>query len=57
MKEYKDYWTIDKLKDEINLRYNFMRYKKMHKQLLLNIIEKNNVHMLCNTIEDLFAEE
>lgn len=56
MKESKNCWTISSLKDEINMRYNFMRYKKLHKKLLCNIIEKHNVQLLYETLEDLKAD-
>ena len=46
MKKSKKSWTIcqiENLKEEIELRYKIVQYKRLHKQFLLNRIEKNNV--------------
>lgn len=58
MKKSKKSWTIcqiENLKEEIELRYKIVQYKRLHKQFLLNRIEKNNVQLLFETLEDLRA--
>lgn len=53
MKESKDYLTpIDKLKQEIEMRYRFHCYEKLHEQYLLNRFEKNNLNIIMKGIED-----
>ena len=58
MQEYNDcsISPIDRLKQEIELRHNILKYKKLHKNFLLNRIEKNNVNLLFEAIEDLKSE-
>ena len=58
MKQSKNYLIspLDKLKQEICLRYRFVQYMKLHKNFLLNRIEKNNVQLLFETLEDLKSE-
>lgn len=46
-------YDIETLKQEIDMRYHFVQYKKLHKQYLLNRIEKNNVNILLDTLYDL----
>lgn len=48
---------IDNLKQEIEMRYRIVQYKKLQKQFLLNRIEKNNVQLLFETLEDLKVQE
>lgn len=48
---------IDSLKQEIEMRYRIVQYKKLQKQFLLNRIEKNNVQLLFETLEDLKVQE
>lgn len=45
------------LKKEYNMRYNFMRYKKLNKLYLYSCFEKNNVELLYKTLEDLKVEQ
>ena len=42
---------LNNLKQEINLRYNIVRYKKLWKGFVLNRYEKNNFELLRYTIE------
>lgn len=44
---------MEKLKQEINLRYNIVQYKKLMKNYILNRYEKNNLQIIYNTIEDI----
>ena len=39
------------------MRYRIVQYKKLQKQFLLNRIEKNNVQLLFETLEDLKVQE
>lgn len=48
---------IDNLKQEIEMCYRIIQYKKLQKQFLLNRIEKNNVQLLFETLEDLKVQE
>lgn len=60
MTKYKKSLTIcdiDSLKQEIEMRYRIIQYKKLQKQFLLNRIEKNNVQLLFETLEDLKVQE
>lgn len=60
MIKYKKFLTIcdiDNLKQEIEMRYRIVQYKKLQKQFLLNRIEKNNVQLLFETLEDLKVQE
>lgn len=60
MTKYKKSLTIcdiDNLKQEIEMRYRIIQYKKLQKQFLLNRIEKNNVQLLFETLEDLKVQE
>lgn len=60
MTKYKKSLTIcdiDNLKQEIEMRYRIVQYKKLQKQFLLNRIEKNNVQLLFETLEDLKVQE
>lgn len=60
MIKYKKFLTIcdiDNLKQEIEMRYRIIQYKKLQKQFLLNRIEKNNVQLLFETLEDLKVQE
>lgn len=41
------------LKEEYNRRYNFMRYKKLHKLYLYYIFEKNNYNIIYSTLEQI----
>lgn len=41
---------MQKLKEEINLRYNIMRYKKIWRNFLYNRMEKNNVEIMYEAI-------
>lgn len=53
MKESKDSLTpIDKLKEEIDLRYRILSYRKLHHNFLLNRIEKNNYNIIMEGIAD-----
>ena len=53
MKESKDSLTpIDKLKEEIDLRYRILSYRKLTHQFLLNRIEKNNYNIIMEGIAD-----
>ena len=45
------------LKEEYKIRYNFMRYKKLHKLYLYNIFEKNNYNIIQSTIEDILVNK
>lgn len=47
---------IDKLKKEIDLKYNIIQYKNLMKRYILNRIEKNNINILFSTIEDINIE-
>lgn len=44
---------MENLKKEINLRYNIVQYKKLFKNYLLNRMEKNNVNIILEAIEQL----
>lgn len=44
---------MQKLKKEINIRYNIMRYKKLWLGFLYNRIEKNNVEFIYEAIIDI----
>lgn len=53
MKESKDYLTpIEKLKEEIDLRYRMYCYRKLTHEFLLNRIEKNNYNIIMEGIAD-----
>lgn len=41
---------MQKLKEEINIRYRIMRYKKLMKHFLYNRFEKNNVEIIYEAI-------
>ena len=41
---------MQKLKKEINIRYNIMRYKKLWRNFLYNRMEKNNVEIMYEGI-------
>ena len=45
------------LKKEYDMRYNIMRYKKLHKLYLYSCFEKNNFNLLYKTLEDLQIEQ
>ena len=47
---------LNNLKQEINLRYNIVRYKKLWKRFVLNRYEKNNYEILRCTVEDLITD-
>ena len=49
--------NIDKLKDEIEMRYRFLSFKKLHHNFLLNRIEKNNFNLFYETLEDLKCKQ
>lgn len=52
MKKSKDSLTpIDKLKEEIDLRYRFTCYRKLQDNFLMNRIEKNNYNIILEGIE------
>ena len=59
MKEYKNFSInqnkspIEKLKEEIDLRYRIYQYKKLQREFLLNRIEKNNYNLIMKCIEDM----
>ena len=54
MKEYKNFLTpIDKLKQEIEIRYNMACYRKLHHNYLCNRIEKNNFNIMFKAAQDL----
>ena len=54
MRESKDFLTpIEKLKQEIELRYRIKCYEKLHNLYLCNRMEKNNVNIIYKGIEDL----
>lgn len=54
MNKSKNFLTpIDKLKQEIELRYRIKCYEKLHNLYLCNRIEKNNVNIIYKGIEDL----
>ena len=59
MKEYKNFLInqnkspIEKLKEEIDLRYRIYQYKKLQREFLLNRIEKNNYNLIMKCIEDM----
>ena len=44
---------MKKLKQEINLRYNIVQYKKLMKNYILNRFEKNNLQIIYNAIESI----
>ena len=44
---------MQKLKKEINIRYNIMRYKKLWRNFLYNRMEKNNVEFIYEAIIDI----
>lgn len=47
---------IDSLKQEIEFRHNVVKYKKLHRNFLLNRIEKNNVNILFEALEDMKSQ-
>ena len=51
-----NYNPIENLKQEIELRYRIMKYKKLQKQYLYGCFEKHNFDMLYETVEDLIVE-
>lgn len=58
MKESKDSLTpINKLKDEIEIRYRIKCYEKLHNLYLCNRLEKNNVNVLIQGIEQYNIEQ
>ena len=53
MKELKDCLSpLEKLKQEIELRYRKYCYEKLSHNFLLNRIEKNNYNIILQGIED-----
>ena len=48
---------IQNLRKEYDLRYNVMRYKKLHKLYLYSIFEENNVNLLYQTLENLKIQQ
>ena len=48
---------MQKLKDEINFRYNIVQYKKLTKNFVYNCYERHNVEMLFKVLEDLHVEK
>lgn len=48
---------MQKLKDEINFRYNIVQYKKLTKNFVYNCYERHNVDMLFKVLEDLHVEK
>lgn len=42
---------MQKLREEINIKHKYMRYRKLIKQYLLNRFEKHNVEILFKAIE------
>lgn len=48
--------NINNLIQEIEMRYRFMQYKKLHKRYLFNRMEKNNVHLLYDTAQELLIK-
>ena len=48
---------MQKLKDEINFRYNIIQYKKLTKNFVYNCYERHNVEMLFEVLEDLHVEK
>ena len=45
--------NIETLKAEIEMRYRFISFKKLHRNFLLNRIEKNNFNLFYETLEDM----
>lgn len=41
---------IKSLKQEYEMRYRIMRYKKLHRKILYTFIEKNNVRLLFDAL-------
>lgn len=48
---------MQKLKEEINLRYNIIQYKKFMKNFVYNCYERHNVDMLFHVLEDLHVDK
>lgn len=44
---------VESLKQEIDLRYRILCYKKLHENYILNRFEKNNYNTIISTIEDI----
>ena len=44
---------IDNLKQEYELRYNIIRYKKLYRDYVYNRFEKNNYNIIMKSIEDI----
>lgn len=44
---------MEKLKQEIDLRYNIIQYKKLMKNYILNRFEKNNVQIIYKALEEI----
>lgn len=48
---------IKKLKDELNLMYNIVSYKKLVRQFLYTKFEKNNVNLLYHCLENMTVDK
>ena len=48
---------IQKLKEEYELRYRIVQYKKYTKLYLYSVFEKNNVNLLYITFENLKIQQ
>lgn len=48
---------MQKLKEEINFRYNIIQYKKFMKNFVYNCYERHNVDMLFQVLEDIHVEK
>lgn len=50
-------YNMDSLKSEIDFRARIVQYKKLMKLYILNKIEKNNVQLFFEALEDLKSEK
>ena len=48
---------MQKLKDEINFRYNIIQYRKLTKNFVYNCYARHNVEMFFKVLEDLHVEK
>lgn len=48
---------LKRLRDEIDIRYNIVSYKKLVKYFLYNKFEKNNVNLLYHCLENMIVDK
>jgi hypothetical protein len=48
---------MQNLKKEIDFRYRVMRFKKLQKNFIYNRMEKNNVQIIYEALDDLCKSE